>query len=461
MSSMGNPVKRLSQSHGQERGHATRRALLDGVVRTGIPVTLAACGLPLGEGPGRTDVPAVTLRLYYRVPSDIVRQSYDQLIAEWPKHHPRITLDPEAADSNTFVPRLRAQLAAGTPPDAAPCDWNEIADWVYDGMLLPVDDLMKAARVSPDEWFAGPMDYGQIQGKYYGLPITGYSTVVYYNRNLFQQNGAPLPPTDGSWRWKDLEALAVRLTRREPGSPQTSQWGLQPTLNLANVIGSAIRQNGGDVVDRREAPTKTTLADAPAVAAMQWLVDLTRKHRVSPEAEETRALGKDPFVSGKVAMVWGPMSLFFNSMLTITDFAWDLVPGPRGPDGKQAATTQTNLFGAFKGTKAPDAAFTLIYYLTAGPGVRIRAQIQQVAVAHKRTLQDVWLKAQPAVNRKALVDSHPYTRDLFKGRLVNKWVTETQRPLVAALNGQSDVRAAVDEAVRQGNAVLAEASAGR
>jgi multiple sugar transport system substrate-binding protein len=458
---MSSLVRRWAPGSGQALGRATRRALLGGTIIPALPVTLAACGLPRGERPVPADAPAVTLRLYYRVPSDIVRQSYDQLIAEWPKHHPRITLDPEAADSSTFVPRLRAQMAAGTPPDAAPCDWNEIADWVYEGLLLPIDDLMKTARVSPDEWFAGPMDYGHILGKHHGLPITGYSTVVYYNRTLFQQHGVPPPPTDGSWRWRDLEALAVRFTRREPGSPQTSQWGLQPTLNLANVIGTAVRQNGGDVVDRREAPTKTTLGDAPAVAAMQWLVDLTRRHRVVPEAEEARELGRDPFVAGKVAMVWGPMSLFFNSMLTITDFAWDLVPGPRGPDGRQAATTQTNLFGAFKATKAPDAAFTLIHYLTAGPGVRIRAQVQQVAVAHKRTLQEVWLKAPPVVNRKALVDSHPYTRDLFKGRMVNRWITETQRPLVAAVNGQSDVRAAVDEAVRQGNTVLAEANAGR
>ena len=64
---------------------------------------------------------------------------------------------------------------------------------------------------------------GHIQGKHHGLPITGYSTVVYYNRSQFQQHGVPPPPAGGSWRWKDLEALAIRFTRREPGSPLTSQ----------------------------------------------------------------------------------------------------------------------------------------------------------------------------------------------------------------------------------------------
>jgi multiple sugar transport system substrate-binding protein len=303
------------------------------------------------------------------------------------------------------------------------------------------------------------MDYGRLNGKYFGLPITGYSTVVYYNRDLFQRQGVPLPPADGSWRWKDLEAAALRLTRVEQGSPQTSQWGLVPQFNLANAIGSAIWQNGGEITDRRDFPTRTTIDQAKSSEAMQWLVDLNLKHKVVPSTQEQQALGKDPFQLGKVGMVWGPMSLFFNVMLPIQDFAWNLVPGPRGPDGKQGAVTQTNLFGMFKGAQHLDAVFKLMYFFTAGPGVRVRAPIQQVAVAHKRALQDVWMKAAPPVNRQALVDSQPYTKDLFKSRLLSKWVTEVQRPLTQAWTGQLPVRAALEEAVRAGNVVLGEANA--
>jgi multiple sugar transport system substrate-binding protein len=440
-------------------GQTRRRALQSALVGGG-GLLAAACGVAGGQegGGGRTQA-LMTLRFYYRIPSDIVKQSYDVALGEWKKLNPAITLETEAADSATFGPRLQAQLAAGTPPDVSPCDWNEFIDWAFEGTLLPIDDQMKAAKVSPDEWFPGPMDYGRLNGQYYGLPITGYTTVVYYNRNLFQQAGVPLPPTDGSWRWSDLESRAIRLTRREPDSPQTSQWGLMATATLPSALGSAIWQNGGQIADKREYPTKTLLDQPASIEAIQWLADLNVKHRVVPTPAETQALGKDPFVLGKVGMVWGPMSLFFNTMLPITDFTWDLVPGPRGPGGKQAAVTQTNVFGMFKGTKQPEAAFKLIYFFTAGPGVRVRAEIQQVAVAHKRALQDVWMKAKPAVNRQAVVDSHPYTQDLFKARLISKWTSATQPPLNRAVMGQMPVSAAVEEAVRQGNVVFDEANA--
>ena len=208
-------------------------------------------------------------------------------------------LEPEANDSATFTPSLTSQIAAGTPPDAAPADWNQSLDWASDGLLLPLDDLLKARRVNPDEWFQGAMDYTRLGGKAYGLPITGYTTVVYYNRDLFQREGVPLPPKDGSWRWRDLEALAVRLTRRDPADPQHSRWGLLPSNAVSGGLASAVWQNGGTLTDVREAPARMTVDQPAAVEAISWLTDLSLKHRVGPTAEERRALGGDPFVMGQ------------------------------------------------------------------------------------------------------------------------------------------------------------------
>jgi hypothetical protein len=222
-------------------------------------------------------------------------------------------------------------------------------------------------------------------------------------------------------------------------------------------LASAVWQNGGSLTDAREAPQKMTIDQPAAVEAISWLTDLSLKHRVGPTAEERRALGKDPFVMGKVAMLWGGMALFFNTMFQVTDFAWDLVPGPRGPGGTQGAATQTNAFAIFKGTKHADPAFSLIYFFTAGAGVRVRAEIQQVAVAHKRALQEVWMKAQPQVNRQALIDSQPYTRDVYKGRLCSQLVTAVQGAVDRAVSGEISPKAAADAAAAQGAVVLADA----
>ena len=436
-----------------------RRVLAGGGAAPGWALLAACAGAQpgTGESGGAPARQPATLRFKYRIPSDVVRQSYDRALEVWRTEHPEIVLEPEANDSATFTPSLTSQIAAGTPPDAAPADWDQSLDWASDGLLLPLDDLLKARRVNPDEWFQGAMDYTRLGGKAYGLPITGYTTVVYYNRDLFQREGVPLPPKDGSWRWRDLEALAVRLTRRDPSDPQASRWGLIPSSAVSGGLASAVWQNGGSLTDVRESPEKMTIDQPAAVEAIAWLTDLSLKHRVGPTAEERRALGKDPFVMGRVAMLWGGMPLFFNTMFQITDFTWDLVPGPRGPSGTQGAATQTNAFAIFKGTKHADQAFTLIYFFTAGAGVRVRAEIQQVAVAHKRALQEVWMKAQPAVNRQALIDSQPYTRDVYKGRLCSQWVAAVQGAVDRAVNGEISPKAAADAAAAQGAVVLADA----
>jgi hypothetical protein len=94
---------------------------------------------------------------------------------------------------------------------------------------------------------------------------------------------------------------------------------------------------------------------------------------------------------------------------------------------------------------------------TAGAGVRVRAEIQQVAVAHKKSLQEVWMRAQPVVNRQALIDSQPYTRDVHKERLYGEWLTAAQGPINRAIGGEISPKAAADEAAAQGAVVLADA----
>ena len=67
------------------------------------------------------------------------------------------------------------------------------------------------------------------------------------------------------------------------------------------------------------------------------------------------------------------------------------------------------------------------------------------------------MKAQPEVNRQALVDSQPYTRDVYKGRLCGQWVDAVQGATDRAVSGELSPRAAADEAAARGAAVLAEA----
>ena len=445
-------------------GLTKRQLLMRGArMASAAPLGLAACGFGGGagstEGGSSASQQPVTLSLKAYIPSELVRQAYDQTLEEWKRSNPTITIEPDFTNNATFNQQIVAKIASGTVPDVTITDWNNLADWALDKHLLPLDDLMKSHRISADEWFPGPMEYGRLRDKYYGLPLTGYTTVLYYNRDLFQRNGVPLPPAKGEWRWRELEAAAVRMTRRDPSNPQNSQWGIMPIFNTSIDIASAVWQNGGTITDTREFPTKMTLDQPKALEALQFLVDLRHRHQAVPTPEDQQALGGHPFVLGKVAMYWGPAWLFFTTMADVKDFWWDVAPGPRGPSGTQAAGTQPNHWSAFKATKHPNEAFKFVYFLTGGAGARIRAEVQSILVAHKRIMDDVWMKAKPAVNRQAVVDSHAYTKTPYKGRLYGKWNADVQQALGRAWNGELSVTAAAADAVQRGNTILNEAKA--
>jgi ABC-type glycerol-3-phosphate transport system substrate-binding protein len=421
---------------------------------------LAACGLPRGGEPagGPSAAPA-TVRFKTYFTSEAVRQSYDQAFAAWKEQYPTITLDLEFTNYATFKEQIVAQIVSGTPPDASNLDMEEFLPWAYDGLLLPLDAYMKQARISADEFYGGA-EFQRIQGKYYALPSTGYTTVLYYNRDLFQKSGVRLPPHDGSWRWKDLQEAAIRLTRRDPANPQQSQWGLLVGHALNYEFPSAVWQNGGNVTERRESPTRTTLDEPAAVAALEWLVDLRYKHQVVPLPDDEKALGGHPFVLGKVGMFWASAGLFATTMTQVQDFWWDVAPGPRGPSGGQASCAAQNQFAGYKATRHPEATLQAVYFFTGGTGQRLRAELTSLLPAHKRILQEVWLKAPPAVNRQAVIDSYPYTRALWKGRQFGKWFSVVQRILNEARDRKLSVADAAREAARQGTAILSAGPGG-
>jgi multiple sugar transport system substrate-binding protein len=88
-------------------------------------------------------------------------------------------------------------------------------------------------------------------------------------------------------------------------------------------------QNGGELVDDPNQPTKLALDSAEAKEALQWFVDLRQKHKVVPDQiEEESEDSESRFQNGRTAM-------FLNSRRgvptyrEIKAFDWDVAALPR------------------------------------------------------------------------------------------------------------------------------------
>jgi multiple sugar transport system substrate-binding protein len=325
-------------------------------------VVLVACAAP-SLAPAR----AIT----FMVSGDAAEKAaYERLVAAFRERHPtiQVTLIHIPGQSD-YRKRLGIDFAAGTPADIVLINYRRYAAFAARGVLEPLGPyLAQSAVISTDDFYPEAMTPFIWQGVIMCLPQNLSSLVVYYNRDLFRAAGLPDPSPD--WTWNDMLEAAQRLTRDTNGDGVVDQYGLGTEVSLFRVA-PFIWQNGGDVVDDPQTPTRLTLDTPAAREAIQWFVDLQVKHHVAPDAvAEAAENSESRFLNGRLGM-------FLNSRRgvptyrTITDFDWDVAPLPRGK--QRAGILHADAYCMAQVSKQKEAAWTFIEFANSVEGQRIIA----------------------------------------------------------------------------------------
>jgi multiple sugar transport system substrate-binding protein len=108
------------------------------------------------------------------------------------------------AKANIFVHYVRksqvdraAMLAClgNTPPDVLGLWAYNVVDFGGNNALQPLDDRMKAAHISPDDYIPGYLDLCQFRGKTWCLPSSVASLALFWNKEHFQKKAPELRAT--------------------------------------------------------------------------------------------------------------------------------------------------------------------------------------------------------------------------------------------------------------------------
>jgi multiple sugar transport system substrate-binding protein len=289
-----------------------------------LALTLAACAAqPAGP-------PQVSFMIFGDAAE---KAAYEQLVAAFERTHQGVDVTlihiPGQSD---YRRRLAADFAAGTPADVVLLNYRRYAAFAARGALEPLGPyLQRSALIQPSDFYPQALDPFYWQGTLACIPQNLSSLAVYYNKDLFAAAGVPLPQP--SWSWDDFLSAAKRLTRDTDGDGVTDQYGLGTEVSIFRLA-PFIWQNGGDLVDDAQMPTRLALDTPAALEATRWFIELQTVHRVVPDAAQEQAeTSESRFLSGRTAM-------FLNSRRgvptyrTITAFDWDVAPLPRG---RQAA----------------------------------------------------------------------------------------------------------------------------
>lgn len=253
-----------------------------------------------------------------------------QVIEAFEAAHPDISIETQHAPWASYFDRLQTQWAGGVSPDVM--FLNNVPSYASRGVLAELDDLVSSSGFDISGYHPDMLRIFMLDGKLYGFPRDNDTTVLYYNKDLFDEAGVAYP--DDSWAWDDLREAALALTVTDSAG-RTLQYGVALE---ANKYPNWVHQNGGQIFDDQLAPTRFLLHEPAAVEALQFIADIINEDGSAPSFDAQQQMGSttELFSTGRVAMVMTNAA----RVPTFLDagFSWDVAPLPMGPGGLRANT---------------------------------------------------------------------------------------------------------------------------
>ena len=397
----------------------------------------------------KTAVPSDSLVFMVRATADQLKvwQETVDLFTEQTKI--KVALQNEPYDS--YFSKLQTMIAGGTPPDVVFMESTRFPEFVTKNTLLDLTPyLQKEKELSGSDFYPQAWQAYRYQGQQYGLPNDIAVLALAYNQNLFEIDF--LKPPTPSWTWDDYLKAAQTLTKDTNGNGRIDQWG----TSLCPWWQVFVWQNGGELVDDVNQPTRSTLSAPEAQEALQFLADLSLKYKVAPSASLTESMGRcEGFTGGKIAMIyagrWDCPQL--NKM---RDGRWETAPLPKGK--LQANLGLGSGYCITSGCKRPDDAWQFLLFMAAGQGQKTLLSAGFSTPANEALANSEYfsggLSASPGAFLQGLKLIRPVPFTTRYSEIANIWDQELQ----LLWSGQAtvqEVTAKIDERV---NKVLSEAN---
>ncbi|MFE2067055.1 ABC transporter substrate-binding protein [Streptomyces sp. NPDC059467] len=242
-----------------------RRALVAIGVCSSLALSASACGSgDDGAGSGKTKI---TVNCEPPKSAKVDRSFFEQDIAAFEKKNPDIDVVAHDAfpcqDPKTFD----AKLAGGQMEDVFYTYFTDAKHVVNINQAADLTPYLKDLK-SYDTIQQQLRDIYTVDGKVYGIPRTGYSMGLIYNRKLFQQAG--LDPDQPPTTWDEVRADAKKIAALGNGTVGYADYSAQ---NQGGWHFTAeLYSQGGDVVS---ADGRTATVDTPeGHAVLQNLHDM-------------------------------------------------------------------------------------------------------------------------------------------------------------------------------------------
>ncbi len=354
-----------------------------------------------------------------------------------------------AANDTTGNAKFFTAVASGSPPDVVWVDGPQVAEWAARGVLEPLDDLIGAAGIKPEDFWTPSWNQSVYNGKVWALTRSSDANFgFFWNKDIFKEAG--LDPEKPPQTVQEMDQMNEKIAKVTGGHIERLgyiPWIVYGSSNSMFTWGWVFDGNFYDPDAK-----KITANDPKVVKALQWMADFAKKYdprQISGFIPGMTGPGGEtgPFTTRKVALSpQGPWEI-----PSLKKYAPDLNYGitfmPQGPDAPPHSSWVGGwTIGIPKGAKQKQAAFEFVKWLTAtdeGTDLGFTAQGQfpgyKKSPAFAKIQQDPQLKPFYEI----LVDTK-HQRPVMPAQAF--YASELQRAVDAAIYGEKTPQQALDEA---------------
>jgi len=430
-------------------------------------VLLAGCSAgPQAEPQGKT-----TLKVMY-YSEDSFYYQYGMLFSAL---YPDVEL--EIVSSNNIKPEegetihdATAKFIKERKPDVLMLSASQYKQWASEGKLLDLEARAVQDKFDLTGIVPGILDYirGLSDGKLYGMAPSFYSKAVYYNKDLFEKHGVPLP--EDRMSWESLLQLASRFPTG--GEPNERVYGLKPDYtsdlnNLARQIGGTLGLSYFNVSGMRmtaDSDSWIKAAETADKAIKDGFLYLGEDQTNQMYTTYEEYLLQDPFISGRMAMTIDGSYLtaqIKEAQDVLKDKAlknWDIVTMPVDPKNPNVTDTTSveQILAIDAQSPNVEAAWKFLQYVNGDEFARVKSKANSGGFP----VRTKYINDDEGHNLQAFYALTPTEETVFKDydKLPNEVFTEIMNTISAELaeagKGQQTVAEAMNRIQDKGQVLL-------
>jgi len=330
-------------------------------------------------------VPVFYFSFYNRTKGDVVIEvwyTYEGIdviqsrVQEFENLNPDIKINLQEQPASGWLDKFISVAQTGESPDVflAKGAWfGELADLEY---IRPLTSFL-----SPQEeanFLPSAINGLSYNNELWGIPLWFDSILLFYNRDLFDQNSLDYPASN----WTDIELVnaALSLTDRSVNQIYGLVWAtISPYMWPAFQYGfghGPLYQDGNIIVN-----------DTSSVEAMEFIYDLKYTHRCV-NYDDSSSAATQAFVANKAGMlIYGG---WYIPTLEDLDFNYgvQILPTISSTNERISPMVEIKGWGISKDTEHPDISYDIISFLTS-KDTQVQLVLDEYKVSTRLNMPDL------------------------------------------------------------------------